>query len=156
MINKISETESNKVSLKFLVKKEITMGKKNIFLVFFIILFTVSPIKTMEQYLDTTFGDNGIVVTDFGMNSGTFNRIASSLKVKIQSDKKIVIAGDRYKVMGSRNAQSNFALVRYTQDGNLDEAFGDHGLLAPSITQGDKSSFGVDMALQKDGKFSLL
>src|SRR5438105_7069048 len=63
--------------------------------------------------LDTTFGPpNGFVRTTFG-GDGDYG-----LGVVIQSDAKIVVAG---------NANGVFGLARYNTDGSLDNAFGSGG-----------------------------
>src|SRR5438045_6130575 len=60
--------------------------------------------------VDTTFGSGGMVVTNMGSASDSINAIA------IQSDGKIVVAGD---VEGSFSA-TDFGLARYNSNGTLD------------------------------------
>jgi len=111
-----------------------------------------------SSFLDQSFGNNGIVTTDFGMHSGTFNRYAASIHVKIQPDKKIIVVGDAYrnhtydesKVGIINHPESNFALARYNSDGSLDNSFGVDGKVILPLSKVD--SFGIDLALQDDGK----
>lgn len=110
-----------------------------------------------QDLLDKTFGNNGIVTTDFGRNSGTFNRYAAGIHVKIQPDKKIIIVGDAYynhayepKEGVIHNPESSFALARYNPDGSLDTSFGNDGKVILPLSKVD--SFGIDLALQEDGK----
>ena len=65
--------------------------------------------------LDTSFGVNGKVTTDFGFYS---NSSEIGYAVIQQNDGKIVVAGQ---------SNSNFALARYNSDGSLDVSFGGNG-----------------------------
>ena len=60
--------------------------------------------------LDTTFGTNGLVYTDFSGNNDIVKSVA------IQSDGKIIAAGGVY-IPGAGNAGYNFGLARYNTDG---------------------------------------
>jgi uncharacterized delta-60 repeat protein len=88
--------------------------------------------------LDVSFGQGGIVVTDFG---GT--DVAAA--VAIQPDGKLVVAG-RSNVGGN----ASFALARYNRnDGGLDPTFGNGGLVVTDFGATDQA-FAV--AVQPDGK----
>src|SRR5262245_10803908 len=63
---------------------------------------------------DPTFGIGGKVTTDFFGNNDAANSLA------IQSDGKIVVAGSTI----ASNFDTDFALVRYESDGDLDGTFG--------------------------------
>ena len=83
--------------------------------------------------LDTTFGDGGRVITDFG---GTQSAIDSAL----QPDGKIVAVG---------TFSGQFDVARYNPDGSLDSSFSGDGLV--------RTGFGADegaqgVAIQPDGK----
>lgn len=67
--------------------------------------------------LDASFGNGGIVITDFDSQIDEANAIA------IQSDGKILVAGVA-KITGNNN---DFAIVRYNTDGTLDSSFGSNG-----------------------------
>jgi uncharacterized delta-60 repeat protein len=68
--------------------------------------------------LDTSFGGDGIVTTDFGTNDDAANGIA------IQSDGRIVAVGV---------AGENIALARYLPDGELDRTFGGTGTVVSDL-----------------------
>lgn len=70
--------------------------------------------------LDTSFGSNGIVFTDFNQQS----QINAML---IESDSNIVVAG-------SIGGQAGFVLARYTPSGALDNSFGILGAVTTSGT----------------------
>src|SRR5438309_5026712 len=67
--------------------------------------------------LDTTFGIDGRVTTDF-FGYGDF-----AYALAIQPDGKIVAAGTADLISG----YSDFALARYNKDGSLDQTFGSKG-----------------------------
>jgi len=85
--------------------------------------------------LDTTFGSNGLVTTDFYGLNGDFGKA-----VLLMPDNKIVVAG---------NSGNNFALARYKPDGNLDTAFDTDGKV---ITDFGGFDIGTSVTLQLDGK----
>jgi uncharacterized delta-60 repeat protein len=89
--------------------------------------------------LDTTFGANGKVITNFG------NDIPKS--IAIQSDGKIVVAGSSY--LNGSNI-SRFAALRYNENGSLDTSFDNDGMLITSF--GPFSDAGTTLAIQNDGK----
>jgi uncharacterized delta-60 repeat protein len=90
--------------------------------------------------LDTTFGGDGSVTTNFTQ------REDAAWAVAIQPDGKIVAAGDA----GLRTGNSRFAVARYNADGSLDTSFGGDGKVTTQFTRGDDPVAGV--ALQADGK----
>ncbi len=93
--------------------------------------------------LDIAFGNNGITTTHIGSS----NDIVSS--VSIQSDGKIVVAGD----YNSGGNNYDFAAVRFTTDGNLDNTFGTNGIVKTPI--GSSNDFAESAAIQTDGKIVL-
>ena len=86
--------------------------------------------------LDTSFGANGRVTTDFGGVD-----MADSLA--IQADGKIVVAGSK-ELAGT----SVFALARYNPNGSLDSSFGSQGKVTTAIGIDDGAR---DVAIQSDG-----
>ncbi|MCX6928093.1 MAG: choice-of-anchor D domain-containing protein [Verrucomicrobia bacterium] len=90
--------------------------------------------------LDTSFGNLGMVTTPIG-NAQDFGR-----SVAVQSDGKIVVAGDSYN-----GTNSDFALVRYLADGILDATFGSGGKVTTSIS-GNSGEMGRSVAVQTDVK----
>jgi uncharacterized delta-60 repeat protein len=91
--------------------------------------------------LDTTFGMNGKVRTDFpGLAA-----VASS--VVIQPDGKILVAGGAFPLF---TFLGDFELVRYNPNGSLDKSFGPGGIVTTSFP--GQGSYAFALALQSDGK----
>ena len=84
--------------------------------------------------LDNTFGTAGKVITDFGGADDRANSVA------IQPDGKIVVAGQ---------TNGDYALVRYSSNGILDNTFGSSGKVITDFTSND---YGNSLVLQPDGK----
>jgi len=87
---------------------------------------------TSSGDLDGTFGTNGITTT----NLTGFNDEARAMVV--QADGKIILAG-RVQV----NGQSDFALVRYTADGQLDTSFDLDGMVTTDFNGDGDELWGV-------------
>lgn len=86
--------------------------------------------------LDTTFGNNGTVVSDFApATSDRANAVA------IQADGKIVIAG---------HDTMDFLVARYNANGTLDASFGTGGVVKTDFY--GWRDFGQDLVIQPDGK----
>lgn len=88
--------------------------------------------------LDTSFGNGGIVTTDFGANPD------EAFSVLIQPDGKIVIAGT--------DSQFAFVLARYKTNGSLDTSFGTNGLIFNDLNNAAGHNAARDVLLQSDGK----
>jgi uncharacterized delta-60 repeat protein len=88
--------------------------------------------------LDTSFGSDGKVTTDF---SGEFDEVKD---IVLQPDGKIVVIGFTGNI-----SHEDFALARYNQDGSLDLNFNGNGKVRTNFG-GTEYGFGV--ALQADGK----
>ncbi|MEI6766689.1 MAG: T9SS type A sorting domain-containing protein [Bacteroidota bacterium] len=88
---------------------------------------------------DPAFGTGGRVLTDFSGNND------EAYSLLIQPNGQIVAAG--YSDNGSVKA---FALARFSAAGVLDNAFGTGGLVTTTV--GSPDAYGVDAALQPDGK----
>ncbi len=91
--------------------------------------------------LDGSFGSGGKVTTDF---NGKSDR---ALALRIQSDGKIVVAGN---ALNSAGNDSDFALVRYTRSGALDGSFGAGGKVTTDFAGILDGAFAL--AIQSDGK----
>ena len=94
--------------------------------------------QSASRWLDASFGDGGIVTTDFG------NRDEHLRAVAVQPDGKIVAAG--YTQQGH---DFDFAVVRYTATGELDDSFGNGGKVT---TEFGHHAHIHGMALQPGGK----
>src|SRR6266478_1688736 len=102
--------------------------------------FAVARYNT-DGTLDTTFGINGKVRTDFpGLAA-----VASS--VLIQPDGKILVAGGAFPLF---TFLGDFELVRYNPNGSLDTSFGNGGVVTTSFP--GQGSYAFALALQSDGK----
>ena len=93
--------------------------------------------------LDTDFGSNGTVLTDF--DSGT----DAVRKLLLQDDGKIVVGG--YALV---SGSLDFAIARYNADGSVDTSFGGgDGKASTSVSPSTDGAY--DMVLQDDGKIIL-
>jgi uncharacterized delta-60 repeat protein len=91
--------------------------------------------------LDSTFGANGIVTTDFALGGS----VDGARSVADQSDGKIVVAGT-----AETSAHRIFALARYLPDGTLDTGFGGDGLVTTSFGKGDAQAH--SLVIRANGK----
>jgi uncharacterized delta-60 repeat protein len=89
--------------------------------------------------LDQTFGNGGLVKTDF-------NEMESARAVAIQPDGKIVVAGSISRFDGT----SDFAVIRYNEDGTLDSSFGQGGLVTTDFY--NTLDFAADLAITPNGE----
>jgi uncharacterized delta-60 repeat protein len=88
--------------------------------------------------LDSTFGTNGIVVTQVSTSDD------SIYSVVIQPDGKIVAAGSSL----TQFVGYYFALARYNTNGSLDSSFGTNGIVVSNL----RGEYTLSAALQTDGK----
>ena len=79
-------------------------------------LAPASPALAADGSLDPTFGNSGIVRTDFGNGGDSGNAAA------LQPDGKILLAGTVFN-----GIDEDMALARYNSNGSLDPNFGDGG-----------------------------
>jgi uncharacterized delta-60 repeat protein len=102
--------------------------------------------------LDTTFGTNGRVTTDFSHLFGPlYAELAQISMISIQEDGKIVAVGSSETRVSEYDPNVwNVALVRYNTDGTLDTTFGTGGIAIPDL--GIEQPRSEDMVLQSDGK----
>jgi uncharacterized delta-60 repeat protein len=96
----------------------------------------------VDGSLDTTFGGDGKVTTDFAGGSDAGNGVA------LQPDGKIVGVGK-----AATSSFGDFALARYNPDGSLDTTFGSGGKVTTDF--GNNES-GNAVALQPDGKIAVV
>ncbi len=89
--------------------------------------------------LDSGFGINGILTTAVGISDSQANSLS------LQSDGKIVVAG-----FSQNGNNSDFALLRYTSSGSIDNSFGTNGIVTTDIGTGD--DYASSSAIQGDGK----
>src|SRR5947208_12176902 len=94
--------------------------------------------------LDTSFGNGGIVTTNFPQGSYAFD-------VALQPDGKIIAAGTVFVdfVIGDQS-DTDFALARYNPDGTPDATFGNGGQVSTDFVGMEDDVFSV--LIQPDGK----
>jgi uncharacterized delta-60 repeat protein len=110
----------------------------------FSILLTVSQQAAAQAgHLDPTFGNGGIVTTDFGDHSNS--NVASANAVTIQADGKILVSGG----IPSGNGFPSPAVARYNTNGSLDTTFGSSGVASISSIEDVPLT---SIALQTDGR----
>jgi uncharacterized delta-60 repeat protein len=106
--------------------------------------------------LDNSFGQNGLVLTDFtGFEERSQGRVCEIL---LTPDNKITVVGtkqfsyflDDFTIF----PRQVFAMVRYNQDGSLDESFGHFGKTLTEISP--NWNVADSAALQSDGKILVL
>lgn len=91
--------------------------------------------------IDNSFGNSGVAITEIGL----CNSIAYSIAV--QQDGRILLAGE---AQDSLFAFNDFAVVRYNEDGSLDNTFGTDGKLRISLSE--TYDYAKSIVLQEDGK----
>jgi uncharacterized delta-60 repeat protein len=96
----------------------------------------------IDGSLDSSFGDDGRVTTDFA------GRVDRAFAVAVQADGKIVVAG--YSYDSGIFDSSDFALVRYNTDGSLDTSFGGDGRVTSDFA--GSADIANAVAVQADGK----
>lgn len=104
-----------------------------------ILLISVMAVNAQSGLLDDSFGNNGIAATQV---SPRYNFATATT---VQPDGKIIVVGDSGEPAGYKAT-----VVRFNTDGTLDTSFGTDGnatIIIPSA-----KSFGMDVALQNDGK----
>jgi uncharacterized delta-60 repeat protein len=89
--------------------------------------------------LDPSFGAGGRVTTQIGPANDTADAIA------VQRDGRILVAGSTFS-----GSDYDFAVVRYRQDGTLDESFGRGGIVRTDIASTDDEVRAI--AVQADGR----
>ena len=95
--------------------------------------------------LDQSYGQAGVVITEFPVGPNGVNGGVSALALAQQSDGKSVLAGSYVD-----NGFTEFALARINSDGSADGTFGTNGQVTTPIKNGD--AVALDVLLQPDGK----
>ncbi len=96
--------------------------------------------------IDSSFGDNGTVRTN--INSSTGLSVDDAFDIALQTDGKIVVAGQTYD-----NLQHRFLLIRYNTNGSVDNSFGIGGASVLAIGASDDEAFAL--SIQTNGKIVL-
>lgn len=117
------------------------MKKIKLFL-FIILLAYSSTILAQHGTLDTTFGDEGKVITFFGQYESEVHVLA------MQPDGKIIAAGSVF----DHGGYNQFGLARYNANGTLDNTFDIDGIVISDFLENALLNC---MILQADGKIIL-
>ncbi len=110
--------------------------------------------------LDTSRGDAGKVLTNFGMNNH-LTVLDAAAAVSLQADGRIVVAGTLLRADNFGNSIAAWTLARYTPAGALDMPFGTALIGIRDASQGTGGLGAYDttsvsgLALQADGKIVL-
>jgi uncharacterized delta-60 repeat protein len=106
-----------------------------------LVVLSAHPASALPGQLDTGFGGDGRVTTDFTRGDDV------AFDVAIQADGKVIAAG----TANYRGANARFALARYDTNGALDATFGGDGKVTTNFTSAWDGAFSV--AIQPaDGK----
>ncbi len=89
--------------------------------------------------LDSSFGDDGIVILDLDTNNEWLTSLA------IQTDGKIIAAGYHYN-----GSDYDFAILRFNADGTPDPTFNSNGVVLTSVGPGN--DYVRSLSIQSDGK----
>ena len=99
------------------------------------------PANALPGDLDPSFGDAGLVYTEF---------YGEAYGMALQTDGKIVTVG------GHDYSSQSFALARFNVNGGLDPSFGEGGMLSTGFGGGQANyqrfTAAFDVAIQTDGK----
>src|SRR5438094_10659867 len=112
-------------SIEILGKQAMLRGLSFIFVIMALLFIAPRLVQAAAGDLDPTFGNGGVVQTDFsGGDDYGFG-------VKVQSDGKTVVVGESgvYPLFHS-------ALTRYTKNGTLDRTFGTRGKVVAALDCG--------------------
>jgi len=108
--------------------------------------------------LDTNFGTAGKVTTKIGGGTTPLGTdavpAATVFALAVQPDGKIIAAGEAINTMSNGAGNGDFALARYTPNGDLDTEFGVNGTLTTDFVGSApvSSDTATSVALQSDGK----
>jgi uncharacterized delta-60 repeat protein len=92
--------------------------------------------------LDVTFNGTGVATLEIG-SGNAFGRAVAT-----QPDGKILVGG-----YSSNGSDFDFTVIRFNQDGSLDNSFGTNGIVVTPVGTGDE--YGLCIAIQADGKILL-
>jgi len=114
-----------------------------IFLSLFLLFSIVFNNYCQDGTLDKSFGNDGRVITTVRFGTNDFGN-----SIVIQSNGKIVVGGSSQSI---ETNISNFALVRYNNNGKLDRSFGNNGkVVTPNFQPGSLDEI-RNLALDNNG-----
>jgi uncharacterized delta-60 repeat protein len=94
--------------------------------------------------LDTSFGNNGVKVVDFGDWDSLTN-------MQLTTDNKIIATGYHGYAVGG-NSYAKIQLVKLLENGNYDTSFGNNGIVLTNRDSSNLSDISYDLCIQSDGK----
>lgn len=106
-----------------------------------VLVGSVQPLWAAPGSLDTSFGNGGLVLTNFAQASND-----QAFAMAIQPDGKVVVTG-----LSDASGNFDIAVARYNTDGTLDASFGTAGKVLTGFSQSSDDQ-GFAVALQPDGK----
>lgn len=115
---------------------------KKSLLYYFIFILSFSNFNCQKTYLDTSFGENGMITTT----------LFTPKAIKMQKDGKILVAGEYKRPFGT-SSHLNHIIYRFNADGTIDESFGTNGKVNGNIST-NESVMGIYEA--EDNKIVLL
>jgi uncharacterized delta-60 repeat protein len=107
--------------------------------------FALARYDATTGILDPTFGDNGMVKTDFGLGD-------TLLGLAVQPNDGKIIAVGTHSIPPFGPVNSRAALARYNTDGSLDPEFGNGGKVLECLGPVNNCGRADCAALQPDGK----
>ena len=116
-----------------------TIRRRSTVLLITVLLLSASAAAQLWS-LDSTFGEGGVVMTPFNQTGST-----GSNAVAVQADGKIVADAASHL-----SGHTEFALVRFLPDGQVDRTFGTNGVA--TIQVGTSGNDIYSIAVQDDGK----
>ncbi|CAM3880532.1 Secretion system C-terminal sorting domain-containing protein [Flavobacterium branchiophilum] len=108
-----------------------------------ILLFTLLPIICYGQQINTTFGSNGSVITDYANDYDFFGDLLTL------PDGKLLLFGNSNVATNSN--LNGFAVIKYNEDGSYDNSFGIRGKVILNFDSYQNSN-PTSAILQNDGK----
>jgi uncharacterized delta-60 repeat protein len=98
-------------------------------------------------HLDSTFGTGGLVATNLGLSNYLYGN-----GVALQSDGKIVVAGNDLRGECVHFCNNYFMVARYNPKGSLDISFGGTGLIFTDFPHAALFNFATSVIIQPDSK----
>src|SRR5262245_37609274 len=117
--------------------------KKTLRCILGVLLAVSGSVGATDSDLDITFGNGGIVTTDFSQ------RDDAAYAVALQPDGKLVVVG-MSRLPPPCFCSSDFALARYNNDGSLDTTFGVEGKTVTDFSGNE--DWASALVVQTDGK----
>jgi len=108
-------------------------------LLFSFCFILINVYSQLNNALDTTFGNNGLVIMSL-VQQGQYGR-----DVTIQPDGKILVCGKSFN-----GSNDDVVVMRFNQDGSFDSTFGNNGIVNTAISTSNEGAYAIK--LQQDGK----